>query len=49
MECLPHVKVAPDDLAKYIEDNKDNKDKGKKIVISTFTAKDLVRLKNPDG
>lgn len=44
---LPHVKVEPDDLEKYLEDNKDVKAKTKKIVITIFTAKDLVELKNP--
>lgn len=47
MELLPHVKVEPDNLKDYIESVKDDKTKTKKIVISQFSAKDLVRLKEP--
>ena len=45
---LPHVKVEPDNLEKYLEDNKNEKSAQKKIVISIFTAKDLVEPKNAD-
>ena len=33
LKMLPHEFVAPNDLEKYLEDNKDNKERGKKIVI----------------
>jgi len=46
LEMLPHVKVEPDDLASYIESHKEEKSRIKTIVISQFSAKDLVRLKN---
>jgi hypothetical protein len=49
LEMLPHVKVTPDDLPKYLEENKDNKAHTKKVVITTYAAKDLVRLKEPNG
>lgn len=47
LEMLPHEKVEPDNLEKYIADHKDDKAAGKKIVISIFSAKDLVELKEP--
>ena len=49
MELLPHVKVEPDNLKDYIESVQDDKSKSKRIVISQFSAKDLVRLKEPNG
>jgi hypothetical protein len=49
LECLPHVKVEPDDLEAYIAKNKDDRASTKKIVISIFTAKDLVEPKEDKG
>jgi len=47
LEMLPHENVSPDNLVEYLEKHKDEKSCTKKIVICTFVAKDLVRLKNP--
>ena len=41
--------VEPDNLAKYLDDNKDAKERTKTIVIVTYAAKDLVRLKIDNG
>jgi hypothetical protein len=42
LEKLPHVKVEPDNLEKYFETCKNDPSKQKEIVISVFSAKDLV-------
>ena len=34
LKMLPHVLVAPDDLDNYINEIKESKDRGKKIIIS---------------
>jgi len=39
---LPHVLVEPDKLKEYCESVAEDKNRGKKIVISQFSAKDLV-------
>jgi len=43
---LPHVLVEPDNLKDYVKSMEDDKNRGKKIVISQFSAKDLVQLKD---
>ena len=45
LELLPHEKVEPDNLQEYVESKKGEKAATKKIVISIFSAKDLVELK----
>ena len=46
---LPHVLVEPDKLKEYVESVAEDKNRGKKIVISQFSAKDLVKLKEDSG
>ena len=46
LEQLPHEKVSPEDLPDFVQKNRGNKEYTKKIVISTFVAKDLVRKKD---
>jgi hypothetical protein len=49
LKMLPHVLVEPDNLQAYVKSMEEDKDRGKKIVISQFSAKDLVRLKEDSG
>jgi len=47
LECLPHVKIEPSNLQAYLElmKGEDASKHNKKIIITQFAAKDLVRLK----
>ena len=51
LECLPHIKVEPKNLKEYLEKvrSEDIKKHNKTIIISQFSAKDLVRLKEGDN
>ena len=49
LELLPHVNYVTPTLKAYIQSMKDDKSRTKKIVISQFSAKDLVRLKEPSS
>jgi hypothetical protein len=48
LECLPHVKVEPSNLQAYLEliKGEDATKNNKHIIITQFSAKDLVRLKD---
>jgi hypothetical protein len=41
--------VEPDSLSEYLEKVKEDKDRNKKIVISQFAAKDLVKPKDDNA
>ena len=49
LKMLPHVLVEPNNLQEYVKSMEEDKNRGKKIVISQFSAKDLVRLKEDNG
>lgn len=46
LKRLPHIFVEPDNLKNYLEETKNDPKRTKKIVISVFASKFLVKRKD---